>query len=482
MERCSLADHSLDLCGSVRNLGSGRWLRAPLLALSATGWVACGSAEPLQDRVSAAGTSSPSSTSTSGTTAHDASPSVAGAASEGSHPDLDGFGAPAHATPAPENVGVVTRGGTLTFTNIGAAGYWGRRILAEPGDPRCDVQAETLEYSWGGSEFCCRTKHSVSSDRLTPFNEQIALVLDGPLRVKQLAVYQPLDGGRAGWGLRSYWDRELSGSPFNLHFVGPKDTMSFDGVLGNNCTFHAMQARPFACGRDSDPYCPGSALDYVGWSGSKLFVLLASMPYADDPELRSRSCIAADQDEREQDSPWIGLGPSELVRDGWAGYHPCHCFANTSGAVGDGCGQINVFEVIAEASGAEWGNRDVISTGIRSYQVGSLGGSTCGIQGCGMDHFSEDADLIDANHLAVMTHGSVIDADHRASAEGPMWRRARDDRYYVFVLDETTRTVQVAVLHPSRIPGALSSLLPALPNQLSRSLIDDFVQLRLPVD
>lgn len=491
------------LRGSFRTLGAERYLIAMLLQAGvATYCVACGSSEPRRDEHSpyasgtAGGTSvkpTPPVGGTAGATSvKPTSPvgATAGATSQGTTPavgsteglwsDLDGLAVPTHATPVSDNAGVVTRGGTLTFTNIGAPGYWGRRIEAEPGDPRCDVQAETLEYSWGGSEFCCRTKHEVTSDRLTPFNEQIALVLDGPLRVKQLAVYQPLDGDRAGWGLRSYWDRERSTAPFNLHFVGPNDTTTFDGVLGNNCTFHAMQARPFPCGKGSDPYCPGSALDYVGWSGSKLFVLLASMPYADAPDLSARSCISAGQDEREQDSPWIGIGPSELVRDGWAGYHPCHCFANTNGAVGDGCGQINVFEVIAEASGAKWGNRDVISTGIRSYQVGSLGGCTCGIQGCGIEHFSEDADLIDANHLTAMTHGAVIDADNRASAEGPMWRRARDDRYYLFALDETTRTVQVAIVHPSRIPEALGPLLPALPNQLSQTLIDALIQLRLP--
>jgi hypothetical protein len=402
----------------------------------------------------------------------------AGAAT-GFWPDLDGY-APAHVTPTPENVGTASHGGTLTFTHIGAAGYWGRRIEAEPGDSRCDVQSETITYSWGGSEFCCRTRHEVASDRLTPFNEQVALVLDGPLRVKQLAVYQPFSGAPDVWGLRSYWDREAPQTPFNLHFVGPDDTTTFDGILGNNCSFHAMQTRPFACGKGSDPYCPGSKVDYEGWQGSKLFVLLAAMPYADSPELQARTCIAADENEREQDAPWIGLGASELVRDGWSGYHPCHCFANTNAGLGDGCGQINVFEVIAEASGAKWGNRDVISTGIRSYQVGSLGGSTCGIQGCGLEHFPEDADLIDANHLVAMTHGAVIDADARASADGPMWRRARDDRYYIFVLDESTRTVQVAVLHPSRIPSVLGSLLPALPNQVSRTLIDELIRLRLP--
>jgi len=400
---------------------------------------------------------------------------------EGGHwLDLGGRAAPPHAAPAATNTGPATRGGSLTFTHIGAPGYWGRRIEAEPGDPRCDVQAETITYPWGGSDFCCRTRHEVTSDRLTPFDEQIAMVLDGPLKVKQLAIYQPMGGDDGPWGLRSYWDRQRPDTTFNLHVVGPGDTTDFDGTLGNNCSFYLSQAAAVPCGPGSDPYCPGSALDHQGWQGSKLFVLLASMPYADDPEMLPLSCLSAGQQERAEDSPWIGLGASELLRDGWSGYHPCHCFANTDAGVGDGCGQINVFEVVAESSGPQWGNRDVISTGIRSYQVGSLGGCTCGIQGCGVEHFPADADLLDANHLTALEHGAVIDADDRASAIGPMWRRSLDDRYYLFLLDEATRTVQVAVLHPGAVPPALTSLLPTIPNEISRALVDAFVGLRLP--
>ncbi len=238
---------------------------------------------------------------------------------EGGHwSDLDGEAAPAHTSPEAENSGIVTQGGTITFTHIGAPGYWGRRIEAEEGDDRCDVQAETINYSWGGSEFCCRTTHEVTSDHLTPFNEQLTMVIEGPLKVKQLAVYQPLEEG-GSWGLRSYWDRDSS-ARFNIQFVGPGDTADFDGILGNNCAFHAMQEKPFSCGPGSVPYCPGSGLDFEGWAGSKLFVSLAAMPYTQDPELLPKSCIAEGEDEREQDAPWIGLSASELIRDGWAGY------------------------------------------------------------------------------------------------------------------------------------------------------------------
>jgi hypothetical protein len=394
--------------------------------------------------------------------------------------DLDDTHAPEHEPPETSNTGAPTRGGTLTFTNIGAPGSWGRRIEAEPGDPRCDVQSETIDYGWG-SEFCCRTSHEVTSDQLTPFNEQITMVLEGPLRVKMLAVYQPLAASDGPWAIRSFWDRRTPDRPYNLQFVGPDDAQVFPGDLGNNCAFYAMQKEPFPCGPGSDPYCPGSGLDFEGWAGSKLVVLLASMPYTDDPALAPLSCIGDDEDERAQDAPWIGIAPSELNRDGWSGYHPCHCFdGGGSAQLGDGCGQINVFEVIAESSGPRFGNRDVISTGIRSYQVGSLGGVTCGIESCGIDRFPADADLLDVNRLTAMETGAVIDAEAPATSFGPAWRRARDDRFYLFLLDERSRTVQVAVIHPGNIPAAARAILPAMPNVITRSAVDGFANLRLP--
>lgn len=393
--------------------------------------------------------------------------------------DLGDTAAPAHEPAVASNTGAPTRGGTMTFTNIGAPGWWGRRLDAKPGDPRCDVESRTIDFGWG-SEFCCRTKHEVTSNRLTPFDEQITMVLDGPLSVKQVAIYQPLATSNGPWAIRSYWDRRSADRPYNIAFSGPKKATVFGGELGNNCSFFAMQERPFPCGPGSDPYCPGSDLDHYGWAGSKMVVILASMPYADDPSMKPLSCISAGQNERAEDSPWIGVAPSELNRDGWSGYHPCHCFSNTNGQLGDGCGQINVFEVVAESSGPRYGNRDVISTGVRSYQVGSLGGVTCGIEGCGIDKFPADADLLDANRLQAMPAGAVIDADHPQMAAGPMWRRARDDRYYVFLLDEDNRTVQVAVVHPGNVPTELAAFLPAIPNTMARAEIDRVLALRLP--
>lgn len=457
------------------------------LQVHAVGWLALAAACGSSPGQASAGGSTAAGDSTSAGEPTSASeptsggePTSAGEPNTGDWDDLDEPQAPPHPPVEPDNDGEPTRGGTLTFTNIGAPGYWGRRIEAGPGDPRCDVQSEVIDFGWG-EEFCCRTRHEVTSDQLTPFNEQLHLVLEGPLRVTALAVYQPLGANDGPWAIRSLWDRRAPDQPYNLHLSGPNGAPAFVGDLGNNCAYYAMQARPFPCGPGSEPYCPGSALDYYGWPGSKLVVLLASMPYADDPALQPLSCIGDGEDEREQDAPWIGVSPSELNRDGWSGYHPCHCFNNTdNGQLGDGCGQINVFEVIAEASGPQWGNRDIISTGIRSYQVGSLGGVTCGIESCGIDQFPTDADLVDVNSLTAMNQGAVIDADAPAMAAGPAWRRAQDDRYYLFLMDEGSRTVQVAVIHPGEVPAAAAAIVPALPNVISREVVDGFLKLRLP--
>lgn len=380
----------------------------------------------------------------------------------------------------PVNTGAPTLGGTLTFTNIGAKGYWGRRIEAPVGSASCNVQSVPLSYPWG-TDSCCRTRHEVTNDQLSPFNEELALVLDGPLRIKQLVIYQPLAANNGNWAIRSFWDKRAPEQSYNFQFSGPNKSTVLPADLGNSCTVYASQKKPFKCGPGSDPYCPGSDLDYVGWKGSKLIVMLAGMPYADDPTMKPLSCVTGSKDERGEDSPWLGIAPSELFRDGWSGYNPCHCFSNSNNAgLGDGCGQINLLEVVAESQGTQYGNRDIISTGIRSYQVGSLGGSTCGVKGCTMDHFAANADLLDANSLSVMKQGAVIDANNRAGAAGPVWRRAQDDRYYLVLLDEQSRAVQVAVIHPGNVPAAARTIVPALPNTITRGAVDGLMGLRLP--
>ena len=154
--------------------------------------------------------------------------------------DGDGTGGD-HPAPDIEQTGPDSAGGTITFQNIGAPGFWGRRIEATGDMPSCDVQSEELDFGWG-KEYCCRTKHEVTSDKLTPFNEAMTLILRGPMRVKQLAVYQ----GTAdeSFVLRSLWDARDTVADENLKFTGPNDDHAFTGVLGNACHGYAMPTLP----------------------------------------------------------------------------------------------------------------------------------------------------------------------------------------------------------------------------------------------
>jgi hypothetical protein len=382
-----------------------------------------------------------------------------------------------HPAPDIEQSGPVSAGGTMTFQNIGAKGYWGRRIEATQDEPSCDVESRLIDFGWG-TEYCCRTKHEVTSDKLTPFNEQMTLILRGPMHVKQLAVYQ----GTAdeSFVLRSFWDARSDVPSANFKFTGPDNDPKFTGVLGNACHWYAMQEKPYTCGPGSDPYCPtgGPDVDYEGWDGSKLVALLASMPYADDPAIQGIDCATGDN-AGWTDAPWLGFSASELMRDGWGKYHPCHCYANTNAGVGDGCGEINVFEVVSEKEGTQYGNRDIISTGLRSYQFGSLGGSVCGADSCKASDFSAEADLVDACKKQSIAGGAVMVAE-QGGGGCPVWQRPKDDRYFLALLDEKTRTVQIVIVHPKNIPSELSAVLPGLSNKLPRSVIDSLTNLRLP--
>src|SRR5690349_19010189 len=62
-------------------------------------------------------------------------PGAAGDAGAVSDPDALGA--------YPVSPSTVTRGGTMTFTNVGAAGWWPRRLDREAGDPACNYKDGT---------------------------------------------------------------------------------------------------------------------------------------------------------------------------------------------------------------------------------------------------------------------------------------------------------------------------------------------------
>jgi hypothetical protein len=66
------------------------------------------------------------------------------------------------------------------------------------------------------------------------------------------------------------------------------------------------------------------------------------------------------------------------------------------------------------------------------------------------------------------------------SPNGFLRRPTTGYRYFILLLDVTTRTVQYAIVHPGKVPAGLGSLLPNLPNQVPQSTIDSVIGLRLP--
>jgi len=353
----------------------------------------------------------------------------------------------------------------MTFTNVGAAGWWPRRIDREAGDPACDYKDGT--DTWGS--HCCMKEYETTSTTLAPFDEEMTLILKA-IDVKQLAVYQPREVS-SGYERVTAWDSRTGGE--NLWFTQEGDGSSdFLGDLTqNDCVGYLSQAPVFECGDGRDYYCPNDpGVLHRGFSGSKLVVFLASMTF-DDANLKSCS---GDGDGKP--GPWVAFVASELIRDGgrkWNGL--CNCYSKT-GSVGDGCGEINVFEVVMDDN--DYSNREFASTGVRSFQAGHVGGAVCPAS-CDRNAFPSDAEVVDACSKQAFDHGPTLVAG--GDTDGcPVWRRPEGDRYFFILLDQSSREIQVGVVHPASIPAALQPVLPELPLAIARSTIDEILELRLP--
>lgn len=381
---------------------------------------------------------------------------------------------PVHDTTADGDLGAYpldpsasSRGGTMTFTNVGAPGWWPRRVDRPSGDPACDYKDGT--DTWGGE--CCMTEHHTESSQLAPFDEEMTLILKA-IDVKQLAVYQPtVDSSEAPWTRITAWDRASSVSE-NLWFTQNGDgSAEFPGDLTrNDCVGYLSQAPLIDCNA-AEYYCPDDpGILHHGFKGSKLVVFLGSMVF-DDTHVE-----ACDGQGQGHPGPWVAFVASELIRDGgrkWNG--ACNCYSKT-GSVGDGCGEINVFEVVMDDNA--YSNREFASTGVRSYQAGHVGGSVCG-QDCTREAFPDDVEVVDACAQRAYTAGPELEVG--GATDGcPVWRRPNGDRYFFILLDESRRTIQVAVIHPENIPNPASGLLPRLPRDLERRDVDALLEMRLP--
>lgn len=362
----------------------------------------------------------------------------------------------------------VTLGGTITFKNIGEAGWWPRRLNKPNGDAACNYKDG--EDTWGG--VCCMEMHETISDKLSPFDEEMTLIFKA-IQLKQLAVYQPAsDAEDAVWTRSSFWDSRNDGAE-NLFFTKSGDEHAvFNGNLTNDdCVWYVMQNKSFECENWEQYYCPDDAgINHLGWSGSKMILFLGNMDFDDG------GVSSCDGGGVGHPGPWTAFVASELIRDGgrkWNGL--CNCYSKT-GSVGDGCGEINVFEVVMDNN--DWSNREFISTGVRSYQNGHVGGSVCGSD-CNRNDYADNVDVIDA--CAKEAFGAGPEVVSGGASDGcPVWRRPVGDRYFMILLDEHTRTIQVAMIHPAKIPPAAKELLPLVPASLNRQIVDALIGMRLP--
>ena len=73
-----------------------------------------------------------------------------------------------------------------------------------------------------------------------------------------------------------------------------------------------------------------------------------------------------------------------------------------------------------------------------------------------------------------------IDTLSNVSTLGSEGAESKFTRYFLILLDEQTRTVQLGVVHPSAIPTAAAPLLPNLPAEITDAVVRDLIALRLP--
>ncbi|HVY25490.1 MAG TPA: DUF2403 domain-containing protein [Polyangiaceae bacterium] len=356
-------------------------------------------------------------------------------------------------------------GGTLTFTNLGKVGFYPSR--RDPASGTCDV------YSNG---TCCMTKHPLADDKLTPWNEELIVTLRGPIQLKQFVVYTADDTGM-NWNVQSAWDSQAPANAFGIAFDGnATKNAKFAGTIGSECVADAMTDKAFPCGPNSVPYCPagGGGPKNYGWSGSKLFVMTARMPMMGGDKLDAATACGTGTSNGWYNAPWIGISLGELIREGKFG--DCNCYGKTPPEwyAGDGCGQINAFEVVNDNN--DYQNFDVFSSNIFAY-YGNVGEGPCG-KNCNLTGVGP-ADLIDKATSMPAAKGGVT-AFGGTAAHVAFRRPTEGYRYVLALFDVNTRQMQLAIIHPSKIPAAAAGLLPTLPRSLGRATIDSLLAMRLP--
>jgi hypothetical protein len=133
-----------------------------------------------------------------------------------------------------------------------------------------------------------------------------------------------------------------------------------------------------------------------------------------------------------------------------------------------------VFEVVNDNN--QYKNLDVFSTNMIDY-AGYVGQGPCGPK-CNVSSLGAQVDLIDKNTDQEAAQGAVA-----TPAGGPTaaFRRPGSGyRYFVMAFDVGSRTVQLGIVHPQKVPAPIAGLLPALPAVIPRATVDAVLGMRLP--
>jgi hypothetical protein len=121
-------------------------------------------------------------------------------------------------------------------------------------------------------------------------------------------------------------------------------------------------------------------------------------------------------------------------------------------------------------------NFDVFSSNIFSY-AGNVGEGPCG-KNCNLSGVGP-ADLIDKSNSMPAQAGGVT-TQGGSYAHLAFRRPTEGYRYILALFDVNSRQMQLAIIHPSKVPPAAAALLPNLPRTLSRADIDSLLAMRLP--
>jgi hypothetical protein len=257
-------------------------------------------------------------------------------------------------TDTPDPTGVAVN--AITYTNVGAAGSY-NQVVTSTVAPTCVANV-------------CDTTPKAVSGPLVPFDDEMTMVLSGPMDLFQVAAYEP---GTSGYTRVAYWDRCTTQG---LAWVGNKAWYQCNGFVQSYVTDDgtAESDTPvqFAGHLDpgvgvnimSDVLCTGTtAGSDCGFSrglalhgfkgdaaGNKIFAVKLRMPLGDV-------------------TPAYWILPAQVVRSAQYG---CNC--RGEGGQG-GCGELDVAEVLGGATSTP-AHPEQATTTIYSFQGVTNGGTS----------------------------------------------------------------------------------------------------------